>query len=962
MAANSGLVRHIDELSLSSPPESGTVLIRFAVTAPTKYGEDLFISGDSSTLGHFNLASCVPMKYEVPGVWVAEVAHPRASGVVRYKYAIKGVDKKTISFEPGASRVLRTNIASLEGDYLVRDTIRTGPDFSREIFSTSAFADVIFRRPHSSRKGVKIAAAENSAAVSKAVVLGKGAYVARFSVFAERVRVDDEVCIVGLGDSAWSKEHGAGLGTEPVPMQDCDAPEWAVSIAMPPHAHHIAYKFVVRNKNTKEVCVEDTIERVMDLNSEDKAYLARNIGAAAVVILDSERSLSYPQKWRGSGIAIPVFSLRSSTSCGVGEFNDLRKMVDLCVATGNQLLQLLPINDTTCFNSWRDSYPYSANSCFALHPQYLNIDSLGDMPESLYKEYEADRAELNALAEIDYERMMEVKMRYIRKMYTLHKVEILKSADFERWFADNQTWLVPYALYRFLMEVNGTSDFDLWGARKSMTLAEMQRMVAPDSFHFDYIGQAYYVQYHLHKQLKGASDYASKNQVVFKGDLPIGVNRYCTDTWVNPHLFRLQMQAGAPPDFFSKNGQNWFFPTYDWEAMSKDSYGWWRARLGQMAKYFSAYRIDHILGFFRIWEIPSTNVTGMAGRMFPAHAISRSELESSGLWDIQRFTMPYIRDGLLQECFQDDWWKIKDRFFEPLWHDRLKFKKEYDTEKKCEAALALPKNASAGDRKKNMKILQALYVLHSNVCLLQDVSQPDMFHPRFMMHETTSYRELPSADWKSALCQIYHDYFFRRQEELWRRSGLEKLPMMKSASNMLVCGEDLGFVPSSVPAVMNETCILSLKVQRMPEGKAKFGIPKEYPYECVATTSSHDTSTFRGWWEEIGDEMRQQYWDSVMCRAGQAPSKCSPDIAEWALVDHLSCRAMWTVFPVQDLLAIDEQVRRPVAREEQINDPSNSMHYWRFRLHISIEDILGKQYLVDKLKNLNQDNGRGKAY
>jgi 4-alpha-glucanotransferase len=936
----------VASLSVSSAP----VLIRFAVTARTKYGESIVLSGSAAALGGFTLASAVHMSYEKPGVWFAEVALPRTDAAVRYKFAVRS-ESGTVTYEPGAARALQTNVAALEGDFLVRDTLRAEPDASREIFGTAAFADIIFRRPREARKPAKVAAAEASAQVSKAVILGKGAYVARFSVFCERVRQEDEVVLLGVG--------GAG----PIPMNDVDAPEWTVAVAMPPTAHRLEYRFAVRNKATGEMCVTEAASRVIEFNHDDRLYLGRNFGAAAIVILTSERALTYPTRWRGSGIAIPVFSLRSKASCGVGEFNDLLPMVDLCAAAGYQMLQLLPINDTTSFNSWRDSYPYSAVSSFALHPQYLNIDALGTMPASVRKAYAAERDELNALPEIDYERMMAVKGRFVRDMYSLHKVELFKSRAFEEWFGANQAWLVPYALFRFLMEVNGTSNYDSWGARKSMTLAEMEQLSSPGSFHFDYVGLAYYTQYHLHKQLTAASEYAAKSEVVLKGDLPIGVNRYCVDTWVNPHLFRLHMQAGAPPDFFAKAGQNWFFPTYDWEAMSKDGYGWWRARLGHMAKYFDAYRIDHILGFFRIWEIPERYRTGMGGRMYPAHPISRSELESRGLWDVQRLTMPYVRDGLLQGLFHDDWWKVKERFFAPLWEGRLKFKDEYDSERKCERALKPAAGASPAQVAQNEALLQGLFALHNNVCLLPDEAHPDAFHPRFMMHDTSSYRELGSGQWKTALHDLYEDYFFHRQEELWRGSGLEKLPMMKSASNMLVCGEDLGFVPTSVPAVMKETCIISLKVQRMPDkSEDVYGVPSKYPYECVATTSSHDTSTFRGWWEEMPADHRQKYWSQLMGRGGSAPASCSPDIAEWAVADHLSSPAMWTVFPLQDLLAMDESLRRRDAAEEQINNPADSMHYWRFRLHIPVEDVMASKSFVQKLKTLNGDAGRGQAY
>lgn len=816
----------------------------------------------------------------------------------------------------------------------------------------------MFRRTQ--RDGVKISAARVAAAATEALVMGKGAYIARFAVFAERVLQSDVVCVVGnvpaLGDGDVEKA---------VPLADCDSPVWQTCVALPREARDVTYRFVIKNKANSKVVLEDVTERKLQLNEGDSRFLSEKAGGAApVVFAPTEASIRFPTRWKGAGIALPVFSIRSRASCGVGEFADLPCVVDFCVQAGYQLLQLLPVNDTTSFGTARDSYPYSAVSSFALHPQYINIEKLGEMPPSMAKEFRAEKEKLNALDKIDYVRMMEVKNRYICKMYRLHKDEFLESKEFTSWFAANQDWLVSYALFHFFMQVNGSSNYDQWGARKHVTLADMNKLAAPDTFHFEYLGVAYYTQFHLHKQLYAAAEYAAERQVVFKGDLPIGVNRYCVDTWVNPHLFRLNMQAGAPPDAFSAHGQNWAFPTYDWEAMSKDNYAWWRSRLGHMAKYFHAYRIDHILGFFRIWEIPESSKTGMSGRFFPAHGISRQELETRGLWDIDRYVKPYVRDGILQEMFGENWWKIKERFFEPLWHDRLKFKAEFDTEKKVEKALELPEGSPESEVRFNKNVKDKLFSIFNNVCLLADVESSDLFHPRFKLQDTSSYAELPSNEWKGALHNLHDDYMYRRQEQLWRKNGLERLPMMKSASNMLVCGEDLGLIPHCVPPVLEETSILSLAVQRMPAGDAELGIPSEYKYECVATTSSHDTSTFRGWWEEIESELRMRYWTNVMKRNGSItpPVGCTTEIVEWAVADHLASPAMWTVFPLQDLLGMDEELRRADAAAEQINDPSNPEHIWCFRLHINLEDVMAKKSFMNKLVQLNKTHGRGAAY
>ena len=938
--------------SLSPDNHRASLTLRFCVTRATQYGQTVHLSASAPALGAFQPESALPLTFEHPGVWAADLVHPVADPVLRYKYFLR--DDSCVVWEAGPPRVLDLSALLLtRGPLLVRDVWRRLPDPARDVFSTSAFVDVVFRRRRPAPG--RLAGAAETDAVKNAAGMGNGAFVAVFQVFVHRVLEGDQLCVIGDGE-----QLGNWDVAKAVPLTDAHTPVWSAPVALPPLTR-IGYRFIIRRAGT--AIVQDVSERCLELNEPDRNYLSRSNNATVPIVLaPSELSFNFPTNWKGAGVALPVFSLRSNNSCGVGEFNDLPKIVDFCVKSGYQLLQLLPINDTTSNNSYRDSYPYSAVSSFALHPQYLNIEALGTMPLSLRKEYAREKERLNALEEIDYIKVMQVKNRFIRTMYKIHKDEFLVSKDFTSWFSANQDWLVPYAVFHFFMDVNGTSNYDRWGIRSSISKEEMEKLAAPDSFYFEYLGMIYYTQFHLHQQLEAATEYAAERQVIVKGDLPIGVNRYCVDTWVNPHLFRLDMQAGAPPDFFSADGQNWYFPTYNWEEMSKDNYGWWRSRLSQMAKYFHAYRIDHILGFFRIWEIPASFKTGMAGRFYPAHAVSRQELQSLGLWDIERYVKPYVRDGILQDMFQENWWKIKERFFEPIW-DRLKFKQEYDTERKIDKILTLPKDAAPSERRYNEDVAKKLFTLLNNVCLLQDVEAENMFHPRFMMQQTSSYAELPN-DWKTHLHTLHEDYFHRRQDELWKKNGLERLPMMKSASRMLVCGEDLGFIPDCVPSVMSETGILSLAVQRMPDGDVEFGIPADYKYECVASTSSHDTSTFRGWWEEIDAEQRKRYWTQVMHRDGgtEPPAECTPEIVEWAIRDHLACPAMWTIFPLQDLLGMDGKLRRANAAEEQINDPSNPDHVWNFRLHINVEEIVEKTEFMNKLAKLNKDNRRGTAY
>lgn len=950
-----GMHAHV-HLPHAAPRPTQSRTIRLCVSAPTQYGQQILVAHTSSTSPSPSLASLSPshMSYEHPALWT--ISLPSHHTVLRYKYLLSQDGETTEpKWETGPDRLLNlSNLSPSVSNLLVRDVWRHQLDFSTDIFSTAAFTRVLFRNVTANTKAFDT---RLNACISDPSSDGTSSAVVVFKAFVERLVPGDVVCLLGdcpqLGNNDISKA---------IPLIDASAPIYSTAVTLPLNRPQCNFSFLIRRGDA--VVVKDTTERQFTLNGADSSFLSSKHGNVPVIYAPCERSFSFQNRWKGAGIALSVFSIRSRRSCGIGEFLDLIKVIDLCKATGYQLLQLLPINDTNVYNDSRDSYPYSAVSSFALHPQYLNIDELGTMPDELLVEYEQERDRLNRNDTIDVVDVMQVKMRFVREMFKRNR-DVLQSSEFKAWFEENQAWLIPYALFRFFMHVNGTAEYDQWGVRSQYSAEEMAEFVQPSSFHYDHLALVYYIQFHLHKQLRKAAEHAEANSVVFKGDLPIGVNRYCADTWTDPNLFRFHMQAGAPPDFFSKYGQNWLFPTYNWAEMKKDNFGWWRARLSHMARYFHAYRIDHILGLFRIWEIPESFRTGMSGRFYPAQAISRSELESKGLWDMDRYTKPYVHDGILQQSFGEEWWKIKEKFFDSLWENRLQFKKKFDTEKKVEKAFIVSGDVPEHERAKNNEVMHKLFDLFNNVCLLIDDEDENMFHPRFMMQTTSSFCELPCDDWRRVLHELQEDYVHRRQDELWRRNGLERLPMMKVASDMLVCGEDLGLIPECVPSVMEETQILSLAVQRMPAGDVDFGIPSEYKYECVATTSSHDTSTFRGWWEEISDEMRRRYWTDVMQRSeykGAPPSECTPEIVEWAISDHLKCPAMWTIFPLQDLLGMDASLRRKNAEEEQINDPSNPNHVWCFRLHVDTEKILECKGFVEKLRHLNKTYGRGTVY
>jgi 4-alpha-glucanotransferase len=637
-------------------------------------------------------------------------------------------------------------------------------------------------------------------------------------------------------------------------------------------------------------------------------------------------------------------------------------MIDWASTVGLKLVQILPVNDTIATHGWMDSYPYAAISVFALHPMYLNLEEMGMLKDpELQKEFEDLRQKFNQSETVDYLEVMKAKSRYFKLLFDQEKGKFRRTKAFKEFFTENQDWLVPYAAFSRLRDLNGTADFKQWEEHAVFDEAEILAYVDPKQDHHDDIAIHYFIQYHLHLQLKAASDYASDKGIVFKGDIPIGIYRHSVDAWVAPHLYHMHAQAGAPPDAFAVKGQNWRFPTYNWEVMAQDDYAWWRQRLSHMARYFDAYRIDHILGFFRIWQIPGHAVEGLLGQFNPALPLQVEELHNWGLWwEEDRFTLPYVRTHMLQQFFGDRAEGVQSEFFHDLGYNIWQFKEGLGTQRELEAYFDQQIQAHPERAPYLNGIREGLYALASEVLFLPAINGRPGFDPRIAFHHTFSYQELDGGT-KERLNEIYNHYFYHRHEAFWRDSALVKLPAIQAATDMLVCGEDLGMVPDCVPGVMNELGILSLEIQRMPKDSAKeFAHPGDAPYLSVVSPSTHDMSTVRGWWEE-DRTVTQRFFNHSLGQGGEAPWFCEPWIAEVVLNQHLHSPAMWTIFPLQDLFAIDGDLRKEDPHSERINVPANSQHHWEYRMHIGLEDLMKADDFNQKLRHLIQASGRNEA-
>ncbi len=759
-----------------------------------------------------------------------------------------------------------------------------------------------------------------------------------FKIQAPLLEKNQVVCLIGSGQSLsnWNTDSPVLLSKE--------NGYWTASLQLPNEDLPLDYKYGVYDVSKKQFIK-------YELGSNRR--LREVIHADQLTILHDGFVHLPNSNWKGAGVSIPVFSLRSKDSFGIGEFSDIKLLADWAKRAGLKLIQVLPVNDTTATRSWTDSYPYAAISAFALHPIYLRLASAaGKKHADLIKPLKKKQKQLNELSAIDYEQVLRFKLSTARELFNVQKEEFLKDDDFLNFFDANRHWLVPYAAFCYLRDKNGSSDFTTWKIYSNYDKAAIEKYVSPRAKHYDEIAFQYYLQFHLHLQLRDAVEYAHKNGIIIKGDIPIGVYRYSCDAWIEPELYHMDQQAGAPPDGFAVKGQNWGFPTYNWEKMSENSFEWWHRRFVQMSNYFDAFRIDHILGFFRIWSIPLHAVEGIMGRFVPARPVYPFEFSQRGMWfNPDRFCLPYINDAVLNEMFGERQHSILE-YLEPTADGHYQLKDAFDTQRKVEQHFS-----TFEENEENNYIKQGLFDLISNVILFRDDTMENAFHFRFGIDRTISYRHL-DPHMQYHLSELYIDYFFRRQDAYWMEEAMKKLPALKSATNMLICGEDLGLVPHCVPEVMKQLGILSLEIQRMPKQPGKeFFHPGAAPYLSVVTPSTHDMSTIRGWWEE-DRAATQRFYNMELGQWGEAPRTCEDWINKAIILQHLYSPAMWSIFQLQDLLGMDEQIRREDAQEERINVPAVPKHYWRFRMHLNLEDLLREKEFNNNLRKFIEASGR----
>lgn len=769
----------------------------------------------------------------------------------------------------------------------------------------------------------------------KAAVLKKHTHL--FRLEAPIYKTNWRVVLLGnceaLGNWEWLNS---------VAMSQTDFGVWEAAVELPQN-QIIQYKYGLLNTDTG---------KVFDLEYGNNRFALAN-SEKNILQIKSDHFFKFKsyEMYHAAGVAVPVFALRSENGFGVGEFSDLKILADWAKKTNLSLIQILPINDTTANFTWTDSYPYAAISVYALHPQYLSVENLEySLPKNLVEEFKTKKSELNALDLIDYELMISGKWKYVKAVFDESKDEILKDRNFKKFIKDHEGWLLPYAAFCVQRDKYKTPNFSNWKTHKKYIAGKVAAFFSPKSKDYEEAMLHSWVQYQLHLQLKDAVDYSHSLGISLKGDLPIGIYRYSVEAWTEPELFGMDFQAGAPPDQFTELGQNWEFPTYNWEAMKENGYQWWKNRFKALEQYFDAMRIDHILGFFRIWRMPMSATQGILGYFYPAVPVKMEEFHARNIpFNYERYCKPFINDEVLWDYFGEEREAIHNEFMYSHCDGTYTLKEEFDTQRKLKDYFEENPHPWAEEK---------LISLCANVLFLQEDKENGeaVYHPRFNIDKTDSYKFLSDAE-KQAIYDLYLDYFFKRQDGLWYQSAMEKLPVILNSTDMLICGEDLGLVPDCVPQVMERLGITALKVQRMPSDPIPWYNPKNAGYMNVVTASSHDSSTLRQWWHE-DRTLTQKYFNQQLGQYGTAPWNLEPELAEIIMKQHLYNEAMLAVFPIQEFFATDSHLVNPQMEDERINEPAVFPHYWRYRMHLNLEDLVEQDDFNSKISSWIVESNR----
>ena len=638
-----------------------------------------------------------------------------------------------------------------------------------------------------------------------------------------------------------------------------------------------------------------------------------------------------------TGTAIPLSALKTEESCGCGEFLDLIPFADFCAKCGLKLIQLLPVNDTGT-----ESSPYSALSAFALNPIYIRLQALPEAA-SFADEIKKLIDTHSVNKRYDYKKLRHDKTDLLVKIFAASKDQIMQDKKLSSWIRANP-WIINYAVFMEKKRENLEASCKSWKTFKNPAPQQIKAEWDNPAKKMNHWFFAW-LQMRLDEQFSTASQKVKAKGLLLKGDIPIMMNEDSADVWANPDCFIDGLRAGSPPDDYNPVGQNWGFPIYDWDYQKKDNFSWWKARLATASKYYQAYRIDHVLGFFRIWAVPKGEHTAVLGHTQPLVTVSFSELEKLGFdpMRIRWLSEPHVPTYLIQQENNNDYLythgqleKVMNRIGqEEMWLFKEEIKTEDDIWKADIADTVKQPLARCWRDRAFIKV------------------DKNKFAIAWCHTESTAWRSLSDEEKEKLSLLIAEKQ--KKMEKLWEKQAKELLQELVSSVDMIACAEDLGANPPSVPKVMKQLNILSLKVLRWTRSWYEEGQPyvdpKKYAQLSVATSSVHDSSTLRGWWlnEQAGNDFIRDFG----AEKNILPDVFTPETAEYILRKLASAKSCFCIHPFQDFLYLSSEYYDKNPDDERINIPGSVSEFnWTYRIPRTIESLKKDTELIAAIKKI----------
>lgn len=652
-----------------------------------------------------------------------------------------------------------------------------------------------------------------------------------------------------------------------------------------------------------------------------------------------------------TGTAIPLSALKTKNSIGCGEYPDLVNFADFCKQSNLKIIQLLPVNDTGTSSS-----PYNALSAFALHPLYISIK---DLPETQQNAFAVNA--INKLTNkhgnnkrFNYSELRTDKLSLLHEIYSQNIDKITKDKKLTHFIEDNKNWLPAYCVFMVLKEKNNEASWKQWKSNKNVKKSTITTRWENSTLlekHFFFA----WVQFRAQEQLLKATKYVKKQGILLKGDIPILMNEDSVDAWTFPQYFNTKLRAGAPADGMNPEGQNWGFPTYNWQTLAADNFIWWKDRLKQASKFYAMYRIDHVLGFFRIWSIPEGECTALNGWPQPFNGISQEELYKMGYTDenIRWFSKPHVPTNAIEPVNNNDYLathgeleKIMDRIGnEELWIFKNSIRSDQDIWDRED--IPLP-------------IRQKLVEFWKNRMLVEP--EKNIFCFQWTYKNSTAWQSL-NWEQKQAF-EAFQKEKNNIQETMWATQATTLLGTLKNSTKMIACAEDLGAMPACVSKVLNKLEILGLRVIRWNRKWDQQSQPyydfSEYPKLTVATSSVHDSSTLRLWWlhDEGAKDFYKQFPPSSIRDFKYNEAKINFDsynseTARYLLTAIDQADSLLCIHPIQDFLGLVDTYTDSDANSECINIPGSVTDFnWTYRLPKNIEHLINDKELCNAISNI----------